>query len=378
LGKTKILIVTPSLHIGGLEMVIAHICRYIDKKKFDIKICCLKELGSIGKDLINEGHSVAVLPKPRYMKNNYISWLQILRLAKKENIQILHSHTLDAMFDVALCRVFTRKMKVVHTFHFGNYPNLPKKYLYIEKFCSRFIDQLVAVGNEQKEKIRKALNLDDRLFDTVWNGVPKSQEKKETSLVEKYRKNEQIIIGTVCTLIKQKGLTYLLDVAYALKQKGIRALFLVAGEGYLRGDLEKKASRLNIAGDVVFMGWVDNASKAFIPYIDIFFLPSLWEAMSVVVLEAMEAGKPLVVTDVGENRHVIEDGVDGFVAEPGDIQGMVKMLERLIDNKRLREQVGKMAREKVRSRFSVQKMVNEYERLYEINLSRVSSIWNRF
>lgn len=364
MDKTNVLLITPSLHIGGLEMVIAHICRYANKNKFNISVCCLKELGSIGKELINDGFSVTVLKRPPYLKNNYISWLQVLALIKKKNIHVIHSHTLDSLLDVSLCKVFNRKLRVIHTFHFGNYPYLPKKYIFVERIFSRFPDMLVAVGNKQKEKIKNTFKIKDSSIVTIWNGVPKSQDNQETSMVEKYQQEGRIIIGTVCTLIKQKGLTQLLDVAYSLKQKKVKALFLIAGEGHLREELEDKVMRLGLNEDIIFLGWVNNASKTFIPYIDIFFLPSLWEAMSVVVLEAMDAGKPVVVTNVGENSHVIKDGLDGFVFEPGDIKGMVNILERLIENKPFRVQIGEKARQKVHIEFGVGKMVRAYQQLY--------------
>ena len=363
--KTNILIIAPGLNIGGLEMVIAHLCRNIDKEKFNISVCCLKQIGSIGNELIKEGYSVTALKKPRYLKNNYISWLQLIALIKNNNIHVLHSHTLDSLLDASLCKLFLRKIRVIHTFHFGNYPHLPQKYLFIEKLFWRFADQLVAVGDEQKEKIIKTLKINSHSIVTVWNGVPKFQDIHAlSSIVEKYRYSGRIIIGTVCTLIEQKGLTDLLDVAHLLKRQGRKAIFLIAGEGDLRQDLEEKISRLGLNKDVILLGWVDSAATTFIPYIDIFFLPSLWEAMSVVVLEAMEAGKPVVVTNVGENRRVIKDGVDGFVVKPRDTQEMLKTLDRLVVDSQLRERVGGVAQVKVRTHFSVEMMVLAYQNLY--------------
>ena len=364
MDKIQVLIITSSLHIGGLEMVIAHLCRNLDKEKFNVSVCCLKQIGSIGKELIKEGYSVVALEKPRYLKNNYISWLQVLLLIRKNNIDVLHSHTIDSLLDASLCKLFLRKIRAIHTFHFGNYPNRHLKGLYIEKIFSRFMNKLVAVGDEQKEKIKKLFKIDDSSIVTVWNGVPETQKKQKLSIVKKYSETGRIVIGTVCTLIEQKGLTHLLDVAFLLKKCQRKVIFLIAGEGHLREELEKKIIRLGLVDDVILLGWIDNAAKKFIPFVDIFFLPSLWEAMSVVVLEAMEAGKPVVVTNVGENRYVVEDGVDGFVAEPRDIQGMLEILDRLILDSQLRKQVGAMAQAKVRTYFSVEKMVSAYQKLY--------------
>jgi glycosyltransferase involved in cell wall biosynthesis len=268
------------------------------------------------------------------------------------------------LLDSILCKFFNINIKTVHTFHYGNYPKLPLKYIFIERIFSRFADKLVAVGNVQKEKIKKTLQIGNRSIVTVYNGVPKISEKCPFPLVEQYHQKGFIIVGTVCTLIEQKGLTQLIDVAFEIKKMGRKALFLVAGEGHLRASLEEKARKLGLNDDVIFFGWVDNACYTFLPHIDIFFLPSLWEAMSVVVLEAMEAGKPVVVTDVGENRYVIEDGVDGFLVASGKTQPMADIISRLIEDPELRFKTGEKARVKIRTQFSVERMVSAYQALY--------------
>ncbi len=363
--KTNVLIVITGLNIGGLEMVIAHLCRYIDRNRFNVSVCCLKVIGSIGNELIREGHSVFALEKPKYLKNNYFSWLQVLAYVRKHNIHVLHSHSPDSLLDVCLCKLFHRRLRVIHTFHFGGYPKRDARDLRIEKIFSRIPDTLVAVGDEQKERIKTTFGMQDRTLVTIWNGVPQSTEKVPPSVAELACRDGRTLIGTACTLIEQKGLTYLLDVAHALRKQGRPVRFLVAGEGHLRKELEEKRSRLALDEDVIFLGWVDNAASAFIPYVDIFFLPSLWEAMSVVVLEAMEAGKPVVVTDVGEASRIIEDGADGWVVKPRDVVGMAEALDRLIQDSELRTRAGARAREKARSRFSVQRMVSAYETLYQ-------------
>jgi glycosyltransferase involved in cell wall biosynthesis len=362
--KTNVLILTPSLHIGGLEMVIAHICRFIDKERFTIQVCCLKELGSIGNSLLNDGISVVALKKPKYLKNNYTSWLQVLTIVRSRNIHVVHSHTLDSLIDGALCKFGRRKLRLVHTFHFGNYPNIRSKYLYMETLFCRFADKLVAVGDEQKQKIRLALGIKDANLLTLLNGVPQLKRAPACALVEQYRRPGTVVVGTVCTLIEQKGLTDLLDVACLLKNRKVKAVYLVAGEGHLRKDLEDRIKALELGDDVVLLGRVDRAAEAFLPCIDIFFLPSLWEAMSVVVLEAMGAGKPVVVTNVGENRHVITDTVDGFLAEPRDVEALARIMEGLIQNGEVRSQVGARAELTIRTRFSVERMVSAYEQLY--------------
>lgn len=346
-------------------MVVANLCRFIDSKKFDVQIFCLKEIGSIGTELSSEGYSVNLVRKSKYYKNNYMSWQQILSFVKKNNINMLHSHTLDALIDASICRLLNNNIRVVHTFHFGNYPNLPKRYLLFEKACSHIVDRLVSVGNSQREKIIASLSVQRSLITTIWNGVSTRQPDIQPSIVNYYRNSGRVIIGTACTLIEQKGITNLIDVANVLCKKYLQIVFLVAGEGHLRTELEQKANSFGLKDKVIFLGWVDNAFSSFLPYIDIFVLFSLWEAMSVVVIEAMALGKPVVVTDAGENSFLIKNFKDGIVVPRMANDRMIEEIERLIISKKLRVDIGEKARKKVVSKYSVETMVKNYELLYE-------------
>jgi glycosyltransferase involved in cell wall biosynthesis len=165
-------------------------------------------------------------------------------------------------------------------------------------------------------------------------------------------------------LIPQKGLSDLLDVAKAIKDLGHKAIFVIVGEGQLRADLEAKRKLLGLEDTVVLTGWVANAAEVALPAFDIFFQPSLWEAMSMVILEAMAAGKPVVATSVGENSRVIEDGIDGLLVQPRDIGGMAAAIGRLINEATLRVKLGEAARQKAEQRFTVEHMTKAYEAIY--------------
>ena len=88
------------------------------------------------------------------------------------------------------------------------------------------------------------------------------------------------------------------------------------------------------------------------------------EGLSRTSVEAMAAGKPVVATRVGENPHIIEDGVDGLLVDPKDVDGMVAALERLIRDEPLRRRLRDAARRKVAERFSVAHMTTSYEDIY--------------
>jgi glycosyltransferase involved in cell wall biosynthesis len=165
-------------------------------------------------------------------------------------------------------------------------------------------------------------------------------------------------------LIEQKGLTHLLDVIHILKKRHNNFVIVIAGEGRLRNELEEKSKRLGLEDTVFFLGWLGNAASKILPVIDIFIQSSLWEAMSMVLLEAMAAGRPIVTTNVGENSHVIDSGENGFVVGPGDVHAMAEALEKLILNEELRARFGLRAKQKYEKYFTAEIMTRNYERIY--------------
>jgi glycosyltransferase involved in cell wall biosynthesis len=234
----------------------------------------------------------------------------------------------------------------------------------MERLSSRLTDGLFAVGEVQRGQVRSCYRFRDRSIRTVRNGVTLPALSADRSFRERVGAGDRPLVGTIATLIEQKGLPDLMRVARRLKDAGCNAKFVVIGEGHLRPELEALRRELGLEDDVVLTGWVTNAADVALPSFDVFFQPSLWEAMSMVTLEAMAAGKPVVATRVGEAQHVISNGEDGIVTEPGDVEGMSAALLRLLRDAGLRERMGAAARQKVAQRFTVEHMTQAYEQAY--------------
>jgi len=226
-------------------------------------------------------------------------------------------------------------------------------------------DKLVAVGNVQKSTIEKTYGIPDKRMIVIRNGVEQRRQTNSADFIKKFNTSEKVIVGSISTLIKQKGISDLLDVAHELKKINNNFIFVVAGDGYLKTELEHKCQQLGLQETVIFLGWVEDAAARVLPSFDIFFQPSLWEAMSIVLLEAMAAGKAIIATDVGENIHVLKDSKSGYLVKPKDITRMVTLLNDLINNKQRRIDLGKVARQEYEKYFTVEKMLREYENLYQ-------------
>ena len=368
--KKNILLLINDLTGGGAELVVYNLCRNINRSLFSVAVCHTKQRGYRGDALSEQGYDIVGLPGYQTGKVDYFSFLKLCRLIKIKEIDLVHSHSIDGLIDSALCRMVYPKVKAIHTFHFGNYPYLKKKYLVMEKIFSKVPNRLVAVGNEQKESIIKTFGIPKDRITTVWNGVDGKRKGVVDSDLLKSLPKGKLTLGSLSTFIPQKGLDNLLDIALILKQKRNDFMILLVGDGPLRPDLEKKCDELHLKDTVFFLGWVADAPSRILPFLDIFVQSSLWEAMSMVILEAMAAGKPIVATEVGENKHVLKHGESGFLSQPGDTHTMAGHIELLLKNAEIRNSMGLKARETFERDFTVDLMARRYEQLYNEILNR--------
>jgi glycosyltransferase involved in cell wall biosynthesis len=182
-----------------------------------------------------------------------------------------------------------------------------------------------------------------------------------------------MLVGTIATLIPQKGLPDLLHVARRVRDQRDDVHFVIVGEGVMRGELERLRTELRLEDAVTLTGWLTNAASLALPTFDIYLQPSLWEAMSISILEAMAAAKPVVSTGVGEAPYLIEHGVSGFLFEPHDVAGMAAAILSLSREVETRRAVGTAAARTVSERFTVSHMARAYEQVYVDLLPRQSS-----
>ena len=235
----------------------------------------------------------------------------------------------------------------------------------LERFGVKLANRLVAVGDVQRAQILAAFGIEPRRITVVQNGVTPTESQGGEEFRRRIGVTDQVIVGVTATMIDQKGLFDFLAAASRFRDQAQHLRFVIVGDGPLRPALEQKRRELGLEELVIFAGWMSRANEIALPAFDIFFQPSLWEAMSIALLEAMAAAKPIVATCVGEAPHMIDDGVEGYLVEPGDVDRMATALHRLIADPGLRSRMGAAARDKVSRSFSADRMTRSYEAIYE-------------
>lgn len=167
---------------------------------------------------------------------------------------------------------------------------------------------------------------------------------------------DQVVIGSVCRLIEQKGLPYGLRAFKAVADRFPQVRYVLIGDGPLRGALQQEAESLGVADKVIFAGWQADAPIKMHAF-DIFLMPSLWEGFGLVMLEAMAARLPIVASRVSALPEICQEGQTGFLAPPGDVATLTEKLSALVGDPALRAAFGAAGRARLESAFSTAKMI---------------------
>lgn len=359
------------MYLGGAENVVANIVRQVDRSRFDVQICCLKEKGVLGEKLESEGARV-ILPEKASGRLGKLRALK--RLIATEQPDLLHSHGTTALLNVGPACLTGTRVPLIHTYHFGNYPHIPKSYLWSERVFSRLACRRVAVSESQKASVVEHLYIREDKVDVVFNGVPENACRGDDASRAQARSElgygeEIIVVGCIAVLSQQKGVNYLLESARELLERDPRLRFVIVGGGRLEQELREQCNQYGLDGKVQFTGWRSDALRL-LGALDIFILPSLWEGLPMVLLEAMATELPIVVTDVADNRNIIENGVSGLVIPPKDPAAISKALRRMAGDMMTAREMGRAAYERYRACYSDAVMVEQYQSLYEAGINR--------
>jgi len=371
--KVKILQVIHGMHFGGAENVVKHLSLESDHNLFESTICCTNFLGALGEQLIADGYAVELLPPSLGI---FATLKNIMRLINDKKPDIIHTHGIPAFLAVAPLYLLRRRPYWMHTFHFGNYPHIKRSYLYAQRILSRFANQLIAVSNSQKQAIIDHLYVSESKITTVFNGVPENSFRQDAAIRGKMRlefgyTDEDIVLVSICVLTKQKGISYLLDAVDEIVTAVPNAKILIVGGGDVEEELWEKSRGLKCSASVQFAGWRSDVYEI-LASADAFVLPSLWEGLPMVLLEAMSTGLPILVTDVSDNSGVIKDGESGYVVPPADAGLLAKAAIKLLSDKNKMRAFGAASLDRYSSFFSVGKMLAGYEAIY-LDLVRTGS-----
>lgn len=366
-GRIRVLLLIGTMHIGGAEKVVAHLARRVDRGLFDVRLCCTRQLGVVAEALREDGVEVTLAAPPRNALRHATPWY-VRKAIRAFDPHVIHTHSTPSLVHVGPIAALARVPPWIHTFHFGNYPLPNATEMRLERFFCRWPDRLIAVSESQRRSILHHHGVAPERIVTLPNGVDLNPFADEPDVRAARRAEfgftpDDIVVGSIAVLSRQKGVTYFLQAARQLRDRDPRLKFLVVGGGPLEESLRAEAQALGLGDRVVFTGWRQDAS-AMMTALDVFVMASLWEAMPLALLEAMAARRPIVVTDVADNRAIADDGGCAVVIPPEDPQAIVEAILRLVSAPDAAAALGQRAYARFTSRYTIPHMITGYEAHY--------------
>jgi glycosyltransferase involved in cell wall biosynthesis len=363
--KLRIMQITHDLAIGGLQQVVVNICRTIDRERFDVSVLCLRALGGFVPEVEKLGIEVILLPQK---KNgvDYLSFLKVAKILRETKIDAIHTHNTQPLIDGTLGALLAGVRTVIHTDHARHYPD-KRRYLFAEWVMSHFVRKMVGVSAATVADLRKYEKIASRKLLTIPNGI---DDARLVTTIDKQKKKTELgivrtgpVIGLGVRLAEQKGITYLLQAMPRIIRRRPDITLVIAGEGELEQTLKDEAISLEIEKNVLFVGPRYDMPEV-LQLFDLYVLPSLWEGLPMVLLEAMAVGCPIVATDVGGNSTAVIHGENGSLVESKNPEALEQEIVRLLEDDALRNRYGQRGRELFLRRFTARNMTAQYEKLY--------------
>ena len=352
------------MHIGGAENVVVELARGLDRTRFDVAVCCTKQLGVLADQLIGESVPVTLAAAPSRRWRHFTS-LYLHRVIRAFKPHIVHTHGTPSLLHVAPLAALGLAPRWIHTFHYGNYVAVQGRQIELERRMCRFASALVAVSDSQRHAVLARYELDATRIVTITNGLRYTPGTDDAAAMRAAvgLRPDDIVVGCVAVLTEQKGVTYLLQSARLLADRYPRVRFLIVGGGPLEASLRAEAQALGLRDRVLFTGWRTDA-QLLLPLFDVWVMSSLWEAMPMALLEAMASRRAIVVTDVGDNRQIVDDGACGLVVPPRDPAAIAAAVTTLLDRPDHGRALGVRAMHRFNEHYTASHMVSAYERLY--------------
>lgn len=371
-NKIRVMQITDNLGIGGLERVVVNLCTHLNTDIFSVGACCLNFRGSFATELEKKGIPVRIVPSHEPKKDYFLFW-RLKDILQKNNPHIIHTHNTNALIDGVLAGLLSRTPAKIHTDHARKFPD-KRKYMIAESILSKFIDRIVAVSEETRHNLMRYEKINGNKICVINNGI---DAKKYDIKIDERQKIKELnldkfnhIVGLGVRLTKQKGITYLIKAAPLVLQKFPNTAFIIAGDGQLLDTLKNETKELGVSSNFFFLGPRLDLPEI-LQILDIYVLPSEWEGLPLVILEAMAARRPIVATNVGGNSTAITDGECGYLVPPMDHTLLADNICKLLADKGKRTLFAKNAHDRFYAEFEVSHMVRKYEKLYaEVLLSK--------
>ncbi|MBU0576919.1 glycosyltransferase family 4 protein [Patescibacteria group bacterium] len=345
------------------------------KEGYEVEVACGG--GKFFKDIQNEGFKVYFVPFNRkfYHWSNIKALFRILKILRRNQYDILHTHTPVASF---ISRIAAKIAKVpiiiytVHGFHFYEHGNELANicFYFLEKLAGRCTDIFITINTDDYRKAKKMFS-NNRTFYVKGVGINTQEFMPENINSEKLAdlrdelriNNNEEIIGIVAEMNPGKRHIDFLRAANLISRKKNNVKFLIIGTGRLMDYYKNVTKKLSIDKDCIFTGFRRDILEL-LSLMDIFVFPSAREGLPVSLMEAMSMRKPAVVANIRGNRDLVIDGITGKIVPVKNSQAIADAVLEMLNNPEKRKKMGEEARRRIESEFEEKIVLEQILKIY--------------
>ncbi len=383
-SKPSVMHIISDLELGGAQAVV---CTLGENWKFQeggFVVCAFRD-GPLRSRLEAAGVPVEILPfrrrsvllLPLCLADLWRIRHKLMQLVKVYKSNLIQTHILIHLDFLALS--FRNRVSVkcvLWTVHGVDFlPQRPGWFLPLRRaivlrmyrLLLKKVDGIIAVSDAVREALLKRLGPFQSKILTIPNAVNLKDFEKFYDPVALRKQfgfaDSTRLLVSVGRLSKEKGHSYLVDATAKVIDLFPDTHLLIAGDGELRPELTVRASQMDCRDKIHFLGQRTDMA-ALLMAADVFVLPSLREGLSMALLEAMAAGKPIVATAIPGNQEVLIDGQTGLLVAPSDSLALANAIGSLLKKPGEAQAMGKAARAYVQTHYDVERQVKEYQALY--------------
>lgn len=313
-------------------------------------------------------HQIDFVRSP-YSLKNFLAYQQLKSLMLKEQFEILHCHT---PMGGVLARLAARKVKVpfviytAHGFHFFKGASCINWlfYYHVEKVLARYTNVLITINQEDfknASKFHYKNNGEVKLIPGVGIDTTQNIQVKNSNLKKELGINEELtIITSVGELSKRKNHQVIIRAMSQVIKKYPKTLYIICGTGAKYGQLKKMIIKLQLQNNVRLLGYRSDI-KEILKITDCFVFPSLQEGLPVAVLEAMNAGLPIICSQIRGNTDLIENGKGGYLVKGNSVKEYADSINKILGNKKISRYMGEWNKKRIKmfDQHLVQKSMKE-------------------
>jgi glycosyltransferase involved in cell wall biosynthesis len=349
---------------GGAETLAAAIAMGLDPTRFDRSACATREADpAVLQRLVEAGVDVTVLGRRRRL--SFMPWMRLLRQLRHDRVDILHTHKFGSnVWGAVLARLARVPLVVAHE-HTWSYEGRPVRKFLDRRVVARGAAVIVAVSEADARRMVDLEGIPRERIRVLPNGIPSLPPTSGADVRgELAIPADAPVVLAVGLLRPQKAFDNLIRAAALLVANHPAVRVLIAGGGPERGALQSLIGELGLGDTVTLLGPRPDVPDL-LAIADVAVSSSDFEGSPLAVLEYMAAGKAIVATGVGGVPGLISGGLEGVLVPPCDEHALAEGISELLRDPERRVRLGKAARRRQQSAFTVEATVKRVERLYD-------------